>query len=186
MIHVDNVSKTFTLHNQGGAVIEVMRGASLSWPRRMRGADRGLGGREIHADADDLRQLPGASGSIRVGDTGRRAGEPREILDLRRHTLGYVSQFLRVVPRVPTLRGGGEPLLASAHLPTKPAHGPKELLTRLNIPQALCGALAHHLLGRRTTAREHRPRLCARLPCDAARRAHRLARRHQPRDGAWR
>jgi alpha-D-ribose 1-methylphosphonate 5-triphosphate synthase subunit PhnL len=51
-----------------------------------------------------------ASGSIRVGDGGRRpAPSPREIIALRRATLGYVSQFLRVVPRVPALDVVAEP-----------------------------------------------------------------------------
>ncbi len=31
------------------------------------------------------------------------AAEPRTVLAVRRDTLGYVSQFLRVVPRVPAL-----------------------------------------------------------------------------------
>ena len=53
-----------------------------------------------------------ASGRIMVGDVDVASAAPREILDLRRHTLGYVSQFLRVVPRVPTLDVVAEPLLA--------------------------------------------------------------------------
>ena len=48
-------------------------------------------------------------------DPGRQAGcgqaAPRQIIQLRRRTLGYVSQFLRVVPRVPTLEVVAEPLL---------------------------------------------------------------------------
>ena len=52
-----------------------------------------------------------ASGSIRVGGLDLTGAAPREILRLRRETLGYVSQFLRVVPRVPTLEVVAEPLL---------------------------------------------------------------------------
>ncbi len=74
-------------------------------------------------------------------DPGRRAGlsqaAPRQIIALRRETLGYVSQFLRVVPRVPTLDVVAEPLLA---LGTAAGCGPRpgsDLLARLNIPERL-------------------------------------------------
>src|SRR5450759_4706062 len=39
--------------------------------------------------------------------------EPRQILSVRRATIGYVSQFLRAVPRVPTLDVVAEPLIAT-------------------------------------------------------------------------
>ena len=38
---------------------------------------------------------------------------PHEILELRRLTIGYVSQFLEVIPRVSTLDVVSEPLLAA-------------------------------------------------------------------------
>jgi alpha-D-ribose 1-methylphosphonate 5-triphosphate synthase subunit PhnL len=79
-------------------------------PRRARGADRGL----------DLT-----------------TAAPREILSLRRETLGYVSQFLRVVPRVPTVDVVAEPLLALG-CPEEEARARAEaLLERLRIPRAL-------------------------------------------------
>ena len=41
MIRIENLSKTFTLHNQGGAVIPVMAGATLTvQPGECVGADR--------------------------------------------------------------------------------------------------------------------------------------------------
>jgi alpha-D-ribose 1-methylphosphonate 5-triphosphate synthase subunit PhnL len=55
-------------------------------------------------------------GSIRVrhgdGWVDIATAAPREIAALRRSSLGYVSQFLRVIPRVPTLDVVGEPLVA--------------------------------------------------------------------------
>ncbi len=53
-----------------------------------------------------------ASGRIMVGGLDVTCATPREILALRRRTLGHVSQFLRVVPRVPTLDVVADPLLA--------------------------------------------------------------------------
>jgi alpha-D-ribose 1-methylphosphonate 5-triphosphate synthase subunit PhnL len=65
--------------------------------------------------------------------------EPREILRLRRTTMAYVSQFLRVIPRVPTLEIVAEPLLA-AGLPRPEAEARAgELLERLNLPERLWG-----------------------------------------------
>lgn len=65
--------------------------------------------------------------------------EPREILALRRETLGYVSQFLRVVPRVPTREVVAEPLLAVGVDRDVALARAEELLRRLNIPEGLWG-----------------------------------------------
>lgn len=63
--------------------------------------------------------------------------QPREVITLRREVLGYVSQFLRVVPRVPTLDVVAEPLRALG-IPADQAQGrASALLEQLNIPQRL-------------------------------------------------
>src|SRR5262249_13825833 len=65
-----------------------------------------------------------------------RAG-PRQILALRRSTLSYVSQFLRVIPRVGTLdvvaAAAAEGGLAAGQARDRAA----DLLTRLQIPRQL-------------------------------------------------
>ncbi|MEM8580948.1 MAG: ATP-binding cassette domain-containing protein, partial [Pseudomonadota bacterium] len=63
--------------------------------------------------------------------------EPREILDLRRRSLGYVSQFLRVVPRVPTLDVVAEPLLINGENTDTARERAAEMLARLNLPKRL-------------------------------------------------
>lgn len=138
MIEIRDLSKTFTLHNQGGAVIPVMEGAAL---RVAPGECVGLTGASGSGKSTLMRMVWGnylaAAGAIMIGDTDVARAEPREILRLRRQTLGYVSQFLRVVPRVPTLDVVAEPLL---HLgvPQAEARARAEaLLARLNIPQRL-------------------------------------------------
>ncbi len=70
-----------------------------------------------------------------MGDIARAA--PREIIELRRRTIGYVSQFLRVIPRVACLD-----LVAAAArddgLPAQEANErARSLLTRLNLPERL-------------------------------------------------
>jgi alpha-D-ribose 1-methylphosphonate 5-triphosphate synthase subunit PhnL len=77
------------------------------------------------------------SGRILIGGLDVARAEPREILALRRQVLGYVSQFLRVVPRVPTRDVVAEPLLALG-VPADEARARAEaLLERLRIPQRL-------------------------------------------------
>ena len=138
MIRVENVSKSFTLHNQGGAVIEVMRGASFAVAA---GECVALTGDSGAGKSTLMRMIYGnylaASGRILVGAVDVVAALPREILALRRETLGYVSQFLRVVPRVPTREVVAEPLLAVGTNRDAALARAEELLTRLNIPEAL-------------------------------------------------
>lgn len=138
MIRIENLSKSFTLHNQGGAVIPVMGGARLTVSP---GECVGLTGQSGAGKSTLMRMVYGnylaAGGRLIVGDTDVATALPREIIALRRHTLGYVSQFLRVVPRVPTLDVVAEPLLALG-TPADQAHDrAAALLKRLNIPERL-------------------------------------------------
>ena len=138
MIELTNVSKTFTLHNQGGAVLEVMRGVNLSVPA---GQCVALTGESGAGKSTLMRIIYGnylaASGSVVVGGVDIAKAEPREILRVRREVLGYVSQFLRVVPRVPTLEVVAEPLLAQGVAPDAAKDRAADLLQTLNIPEPL-------------------------------------------------
>ena len=138
MIELTNVSKTFTLHNQGGAVLEVMRGASLTVPA---GECVALTGASGSGKSTLMRIIYGnylaAGGSVVVGGVDVTQSEPRNILKLRREVLGYVSQFLRVVPRVPTIEVVAEPLLAIGTPMNKAKERAASLLQKLNIPEPL-------------------------------------------------
>ncbi len=140
MIELRDVSKTFTLHNQGGAVIRVMEGAGLSVAP---GECVALTGASGAGKSTLMRMIYGnyraASGQILVGGTDLAVAEPREVIALRREVLGYVSQFLRVVPRVPTLDVVAEPLLQLGHETEAARDVARGLLTRLNIPERLWG-----------------------------------------------
>jgi alpha-D-ribose 1-methylphosphonate 5-triphosphate synthase subunit PhnL len=140
MIELNNVSKSFTLHNQGSAVIPVMEGASLSVKP---GECVGLIGASGAGKSTLMRVIYGnylaASGSVMVGGADVATAEPREILELRRHKLGYVSQFLRVVPRVATLDVVAEPLLAVGTPVDAARDKAASLLAQLNIPERLWG-----------------------------------------------
>lgn len=138
MIEIHDVSKRFILHNQGSAVIPVMEGASLNVAP---GECVALTGSSGAGKSTLMRMIYGnylaASGRIMVGGVDVARAEPREILALRRETLGYVSQFLRVVPRVPTLDVVAEPLLALGCGREAAMDRARDLLARLNIPERL-------------------------------------------------
>ncbi|TNJ47863.1 phosphonate C-P lyase system protein PhnL [Phaeobacter sp. B1627] len=138
MIDIRDVSKSFTLHNQGSATIPVMEAASLAVAP---GECVGLVGASGAGKSTLMRLIYGnylaASGQILIGGLDVARAEPREILELRRKTLGYVSQFLRVVPRVSTLDVVAEPLL-SVDTPADQARDrAASLLAELNIPERL-------------------------------------------------
>ena len=138
MIRIENLSKSFTLHNQGGAVIPVMAGAALTVRP---GECVGLTGQSGAGKSTLMRMVYGnyltAGGRLIVGDLDVATASPRQIIALRRHTLGYVSQFLRVVPRVPTLDVVAEPLLALGTPANQARDRAASLLQRLNIPERL-------------------------------------------------
>lgn len=138
MIRIENLSKSFTLHNQGGAAIPVMAGAALTVAP---GECVGLTGQSGAGKSTLMRMVYGnylaAGGRLFVGDLDVATAQPREVIALRRETLGYVSQFLRVVPRVPTLDVVAEPLLALGTPADAARDRAADLLRRLNIPERL-------------------------------------------------
>ncbi|MBE0555206.1 MAG: phosphonate C-P lyase system protein PhnL [Rhodobacteraceae bacterium] len=138
MIEISNLSKTFTLHNQGGATIPVMTGAHLSVGR---GECVGLTGQSGAGKSTLMRMIWGnylaASGRIMVAGLDVAQAEPREIIALRRDRLGYVSQFLRVVPRVPSIDVVAEPLLTLGVPAGQARDRAAALLARLNLPERL-------------------------------------------------
>ena len=138
MIRIEDLSKTFSLHNQGGAVLRVLEGATLNVEA---GECVGLVGQSGSGKSTLMRMIHGnylaASGSLVVAGLDLVTAQPRQIVALRRHTLGYVSQFLRVVPRVPTIEVVAEPLLQLATPAAQARDRAAHLLSRLNIPQRL-------------------------------------------------
>jgi alpha-D-ribose 1-methylphosphonate 5-triphosphate synthase subunit PhnL len=142
VVEVRGLTKTFTLHIQGGVELSVLRGVELS-------VDSGecvvLGDPSGAGKSTLLRTIYGnyraQSGEILVRHGGRvvdvARAEPRSILDLRRRTIGYVSQFLRVIPRVATLDVVMEPLRALGVPAVEAIARARSLLERLGIPERL-------------------------------------------------
>ncbi|GAB4367899.1 MAG: phosphonate C-P lyase system protein PhnL [Kiloniellaceae bacterium] len=142
VIRVEKLSKTFVLHVQGGARLPVFADLSLEVAA---GACVALYGPSGTGKSTLLRSLyanykPG-SGHVWVRHDGEwvdmAGAAPHRVLAVRRRTVGYVSQFLRVIPRVPARDIVAEPLHALG-VPLQEARAKAEqLLARLNIPQAM-------------------------------------------------
>ena len=142
LIEVRYLSKTFTLHQQNGVVLNVLRGVAFS----VQGGEcLVLHGQSGAGKSTLLRTLYGnylpAGGSIRVRHAGQWlelvGAAPREVLEVRQQTLGYVSQFLRVIPRVACLDVVMEPALARGWTKADAQARAEHLLARLNIPRRL-------------------------------------------------
>jgi alpha-D-ribose 1-methylphosphonate 5-triphosphate synthase subunit PhnL len=139
---VEDLHKTFTLHTQGGQELSVLRGVCLDVApgecvaltdpsgsgkstllRCIYGNYRPRAGRILVRHGDRAIDIVGA--------------DPRAVLDVRRRTLGYVSQFLRVVPRVPTLEVVAEPVRALGAGRGEAMARAAAFLERLRLPERL-------------------------------------------------
>jgi alpha-D-ribose 1-methylphosphonate 5-triphosphate synthase subunit PhnL len=139
---VDDVHKTFTLHTQGGLELPVLRGVRLAVEP---GECVALADPSGAGKSTLLRCIYGnyraQAGRILVRHAGTVvdmvAAEPRAVLAVRCRTLGYVSQVLRVVPRVATLDVVAEPLRALGVARDEALARARALLERLRIPERL-------------------------------------------------
>jgi len=138
MITVSDVSKTFSLHNQDGAIINAVDNACLTVKPGECVALKGASG---SGKSSLMRMIYGnykiTTGDITIGNVALSKAEPRQIIELRRQTLGYVSQFLRVIPRISTLEVVAEPILKLKQPRSQALERAAFLLEKLNIPENL-------------------------------------------------
>lgn len=142
MIQVEGLNKRFVLHNQGGARLQVLKDFRFQ-------LDSGeivvLKGPSGAGKSSLLRLLYGNykadSGQILVSHGAETVNmvdaEPHSVLAVRKKTMGYVSQFLRVIPRVPALQVVMEPLQILGTPDDECRERAAAMLARLQIPEKL-------------------------------------------------
>ena len=144
VIRAEALAKDFRLHLQGSVTIPVLRDLALEVAQ---GECVALAGPSGAGKSTLMRCLYGNYGA----DSGRIllrhkgavvdlvTADARAMREIRRDTLGYVSQFLRVIPRVGALDIVAEPLMARG-MPAEEARARAgALLSRLNLPARLHG-----------------------------------------------
>jgi alpha-D-ribose 1-methylphosphonate 5-triphosphate synthase subunit PhnL len=154
ILAVSGVDKTFTMHLQDGQRLPVLH--ELAFEVRA-GECVALGGASGAGKSSVLKMVYGnyavSRGSIVVRGRDGAVGSgsdgavdsvidiatagPRQVLAARRHTMGYVSQFLHCVPRVGALQIVAEPLIERGIAATEARERAAALLTRLAIPERL-------------------------------------------------
>ena len=141
---VSEVFKSFTMHLRDGIRLPVVNDVNFSVAS---GECVVLGGPSGIGKSSILKMLYGNyavdTGQILLAHRDRivniASADPRTVLDVRRHTLGYVSQFLRTVPRVCALDVVAEPLLARGVPAAQAREEAAVLLSQLNLPRELWG-----------------------------------------------
>jgi len=139
---VSDVAKSFTMHLRGGIEIPVVDRVDFAIET---GRCAVLGGPSGIGKSSILKMLYGNyaidRGQVLVRHHGAvvdlAVADPRQILAIRRDTIGYVSQFLRAVPRVSALDVAAEPLVQRGTDPASARARAADLFARLNLPEKL-------------------------------------------------
>jgi alpha-D-ribose 1-methylphosphonate 5-triphosphate synthase subunit PhnL len=141
-IKVQGLRKDFTLHLQGGLHLPILSDVDMQVDEgecvvihAPSGAGKSTLLRCLYAN------YRASAGSINLlhGDewVDLASADPRKIHAVREKTLGFVTQFLRVIPRVPTLDLVAEPLIAKGWDHKDAQEAAKSWLSRLRIPPRL-------------------------------------------------
>ena len=142
LLQADQLHKSFVLHHQGSVKLPVLQGVSLTVNP---GECVALQGPSGSGKSTFMRSLYANyrvdSGSIWVRHKGGWVDLPQieahRLIDVRQQTLGYVSQFLRVIPRVPAIEVAAEPLMELGVEADVAQAKVRDLFSRLNLPERL-------------------------------------------------
>lgn len=141
-LSVKNLSKTFTMHLRGGVRLPVVDNVSFDIEP---GQCVVLGGPSGAGKSSILKMVYGNygvdKGQVLIAHDGAMvdlaSADPRVVLTLRRDAIGYVSQFLRTVPRVSALDVVAEPLIIRCMDRGEAQNKAQQMLAQLNLPERL-------------------------------------------------
>lgn len=144
MLKIDDLSKIFNVHVLDNKIVEGCEGISFNVAE---GEFLGLSGPSGAGKSTILKciyrtYLPTGGNiwydSAAYGKVNIAEITDHMVLDIRHKEIGYVSQFLKVIPRVSAVDIVAEPLLIKNETSAKEARKKaKEMLERLNIPTRL-------------------------------------------------
>jgi alpha-D-ribose 1-methylphosphonate 5-triphosphate diphosphatase len=146
LLQVEKLNKQFTLHNLGGKNIKGFNTISFNLSR---GEVLSLSGPSGVGKSSVLKciyrtYLPSGGRILYTTEDGRQVDlatlVEHHIIRLRQKEIGYVSQFLNVLPRVTAVDVVAEPLLQRGVPIESARERAKSLLGQLNIPDRLHGA----------------------------------------------
>lgn len=147
MLQMKKVSKNFTLHHQNGVQLQVLNNVNLAISAGecvVLDGPSGMGKSTLLKLIYANYRATSGEIEVRQADGGvleLTQATPRELVRMRRDSVGYVSQFLRVIPRVSALDVVAEPLIEEVsdqpHALEEAREQARNWLTRLRIPQAL-------------------------------------------------
>jgi len=147
MLQLKKVTKQFTLHHQHGAQLNVLNAVDMTVSKGecvVLDGPSGMGKSTLlkliyanyRASSGEIEILQADGSTLEL-----TKADPRELVRMRRYTVGYVSQFLRVIPRVSALDVVAEPLIEDVAQNIAAIEEAREiaraLLTRLRIPESL-------------------------------------------------
>ena len=143
IIELKNVNKKFILHNQKGTVLNVLKNINLEIKT---GECIALVGKSGIGKSTFLKMLYGnylpSSGEINIYNNNNNKinivnSLEHQIINLRKYFIGYVSQFLRVLPRVPTIEIVSDTLKQQSLFDEHSLIKIKKLLSELNIQESM-------------------------------------------------
>jgi alpha-D-ribose 1-methylphosphonate 5-triphosphate synthase subunit PhnL len=147
MLQMKKVSKRFTLHHQNGAQLQVLNNVDLSIAAGecvVLDGPSGMGKSTLLKLIYANYRATSGEIEVRQADGGvleLTQATPRELVRMRRDSVGYVSQFLRVIPRVSALDVVAESLIEEVadqpHAIEAARQQARNWLTRLRIPESL-------------------------------------------------
>lgn len=141
-LELSAVTKTFTMHLQGGLRLAVLHGVTFAAEP---GQCIALTGPSGTGKSSILKLIYGNyrcdAGQILVHNdrdiVDIASAAPRQILGVRQRALGYVTQFLRAVPRVSALDIVAEPLVMKGVPRETATTRAAAMLRRFNVPERL-------------------------------------------------
>lgn len=144
LLQLRNLGKAITLHILDGAVVEPFTDVSFDVLEGEFVAIVGPSGSGKSSVVKTIHRTYLASAGEALYRTGSgetvdlASASDRKVLSLRRAEIGFVSQFLKVEPRVPAIDIVARPLLRRGVEPETARARAAELLEQLDVPPRLC------------------------------------------------